>query len=194
MPEEQIVDSQQIYSGRVVHLRVDTIALDDGHTYQREVIEHGGAVAMVALMESSEAGPHDVGEVLLVRQYRAGAHKPLLELPAGGLEPGEPREECARRELQEEVGYFPEELVELGGFYVAASYTTEFITIYLARGLRPSRLAGDADERIAVERLPFAQALQMALANQIEDSKTVIGVVWAARYLGQLPSHSTPSP
>ncbi len=177
MPEERIVHVQHIYSGRVVNLRIETIALDDGRSFQREVIQHGGAVAMVAL---------DADEVLLVRQYRAGAQKALLELPAGGLEPGEPREECARRELQEEVGYFPEELVELGGFYVAASYTTEFITIYLARGLRPSSLSGDVDERIAVERMPFEQALQMALANEIEDSKTVIGLVWAARHLGKL--------
>jgi ADP-ribose pyrophosphatase len=178
MTEERIVGSEDVYDGRVVHLRVDTIRRADGQTYRREVIRHGGAVAMVALDED--------GQVFLVRQYRAGAERLLLEIPAGGLEPGEPPAACARRELQEEIGYYPEEMVELGGFWVAASYTSEYITLYLMRNLRPSRLEGDLDEDISVERVPFEQALQMALSNEIADSKTVIGLVWAARRLGKL--------
>lgn len=179
MPAERIVRSEHIYEGRVVHLRVDTVEMEDGRTFTREVIQHKGAVAMVPLDEE--------GNVILVRQYRAGAQKPLLEIPAGGLEPDEPREACARRELQEEIGYYPEELIELGGFYVAASYTTEYITIYLVRRMHPSRLGGDADEHIAIERIPFRQALRMALENEIEDSKTLIGLMWAAHYLSRLP-------
>ncbi len=179
MPAERVIQSEHIYEGRVVHLRVDTVALEDGRTFTREVVQHKGAVALVALDEK--------GNVILVRQYRAGAQKPLLEIPAGGLEPNEPREECARRELQEEIGYYPEELIELGGFYVAASYTTEYITIYLTRHMRPSQLRGDVDEHIAVERIPFRQALRMALDNEIEDSKTLIGLMWAAHYLSRLP-------
>ncbi len=178
MTDERIVSSENIYDGRVVHLRVDTIQRADGQTYQREVIRHGGAVAMVALDED--------GKVFLVRQHRAGAELRLLEIPAGGLEPGEARDACARRELQEEIGYYPEEMVELGGFWVAASYTSEYITIYLMRNLHPSRLEGDLDEDISVERMPFERALQMALDNEIDDSKTVIGLVWAARKLGKL--------
>jgi ADP-ribose pyrophosphatase len=176
MTDERVIHSEEIFKGRVVNLRVETIARGDGRTYKREVIQHGGAAAVVPLDEH--------GNVLLVRQYRAGAGKHLLELPAGGLEPGEPPEECARRELQEEIGYIPGEMVRLGGFYVAASYTTEFITIYLARDLRPSRLEGDVDEDIAIERVPFPEALHMAMANQIEDSKTLIGLVWTAFRLG----------
>jgi ADP-ribose pyrophosphatase len=179
MTGERIIGSERIYDGRVVHLRVDTVALEDGHTFTREVIQHGGAVAMVPLDEYSN--------VILVRQYRAAADKHLLEIPAGGLEPGEPREECARRELQEEIGYYPEDLIELGSFYVAASYTTEHITIYLTRKMHPSQLVGDTDERIAIERIPFRRALNMALTNEIEDSKTLIGLVWAARYLSTIP-------
>jgi len=174
MSEEEVIHSEQIYEGRVVNLRVDTIERSDGRTFEREIIQHGGAVAMVALDSS--------GEVLLVRQHRSGAGKRLLELPAGGLEPGEPPIDCARRELQEEVGYYPDNLVELGGFYVAASYTTEFITIYLAQDLHPSELPGDVDEQIEVVRMPFTEALRMALDAEIEDSKTVIGLTWAARH------------
>ncbi len=178
MSGERVIHSEHIFDGRVVHLRVDTIAREDGQTYQREIIQHAGAVALVPLDEA--------GNVILVRQYRAGVQKHLLELPAGGLEPDESREECAQRELQEEVGYYPEELIELGSYYVAASYTTEHITIYLARGLRSSQLPGDIDESITVERMPLRQAVHMALTNQIDDSKTLIGLVWAANALGVL--------
>ncbi len=176
MAPETIVDSKQIYDGRVVKLHLETVELEDGHTFERELIRHSGAVAMLPLDEA--------GNVYLVRQYRIGADKDLLELPAGQLEPGEPREECARRELQEEIGYYPEQLDELGGLYVAASYTTEYITIYVARGLREATLPGDQDERIEIVRMPFEQAYQMALRNEIEDSKTLIGLMWAAQRLG----------
>ncbi len=173
MSGERILHSEPIYRGRVVNLRVDTIAADDNRTYQREIIVHPGAVALVPV--------DDQGQVVLVWQYRAGSGQEMLELPAGGLEAGEPPEQCARRELQEEAGLYPDELIELGSFYVAPSYTTERITIYLARSLRPSTLEGDIDERITAVRMPFRQALEMALTNQILDSKTVIGLVWAAR-------------
>ena len=178
MSQEHIIKSRTIFEGKVVNLRVDTITLDDDRTYEREIIQHGGAVALVPLAKN--------GDVILVRQYRAGAGQELLELPAGGLEAGEEREACARRELQEEIGFYPESLEKLGSFWVAASYTTEAITIYLARDLRPSRLQPDQDERISVVQMPFTEALQAALTNQIEDSKTLIGLIWAARYLGKL--------
>ena len=173
--EERTLESKQIYSGRVVDLHVATVELPDGERTQREIIHHAGAVAMVPIT--------DDGEVVLVRQYRSGAQKPLLELPAGGLEPDEDIESCAQRELQEEAGFYPEELIRLGGFYVAASYTTEYITIYLARNLRPAALHGDMDEFIEVVTMPFAEALRMAQTNQIEDSKTIIGLTWAAAHL-----------
>lgn len=176
MPHERIVKSQAIFEGKVVNLRVDTVTLGGEETYEREIILHSGAVALVPLDEN--------GDVILVRQYRAGAERELLELPAGGLEPGEEREACARRELQEEIGFYPEVLEEMGRFWVAASYTTEAITIYLARDLRPSHLRPDPDERITIARMPFAEALQAALSNQIVDSKTIIGLVWAAEHLG----------
>lgn len=178
MTQERIIKSRTIFEGKVVNLRVDTVTLGGEETYEREIILHHGAVALVPLDES--------GNVILVRQYRAGAEHELLELPAGGLEAGEECETCARRELQEETGFYPETLEEMGRFWVAASYTTEAITIYLARGLRPSRLHADPDERITIVQMPFAEALQAALSNQIEDGKTIIGLIWAAHRLGKL--------
>ncbi len=174
MPHEQVIQSKTIFEGKVFDLHLDTVELD-GHTYEREIIRHPGAVAMI---------PFDgEGNVLLVRQYRAGAGQELLEIPAGGLDPGESREQCARRELQEEIGMYPETLEKLGDFWVAASYTTELITIYIARGLRPSKLKGDTDERIATVTMPFRKAVQMALTNEIQDAKTLIGLMWAANLL-----------
>jgi ADP-ribose pyrophosphatase len=175
MPEERIIESKEIYQGRVFDLRVETIALDDGQTYLREMVIHNGAVAMVPLDPD--------GNVFFVRQYRAGADKSLLEIPAGMLNDGEEREAAARRELQEEIGYYPEKLTRLGLFYVAASYTTEAITIYLAEDLHPSKLPGDVDEHITIEKLPLKEALKKVLSNEIDDAKTLIGLVWAAQHL-----------
>lgn len=171
-----IVASRRIFDGRVVHLRVDTVARSDGRSYDIEVVEHGGAVAMVPL--------DDEGNVYLIRQYRDSVREYLLEVPAGGLEPDEPPTECARRELQEEIGFYPEQLEELGSFYLAPGYSTERITLYVARGLRPARLPGDVDEDISVERLPLRRALELALTGRIKDAKTILGLIWVARRLG----------
>jgi ADP-ribose pyrophosphatase len=177
MAKEKVIDTRKIYEGRVFDVHVDTVELADGSTYEREVVQHLGAVAIVPV--------DDQGNVIMVKQYRIGAGKHLLEIPAGGLKLNEPPDECARRELQEEIGYYPDRLIKLGGFWVAPGYTTEHITIYLAQDLRPSRLPGDADEDIAVERIPFQQAYQQALDNQYEDSKTLIGLIWASAHLDQ---------
>ncbi|MCC6904698.1 MAG: NUDIX hydrolase [Anaerolineae bacterium] len=178
MGEEQILESKPIYAGRVVNLHLETIELEDGSRHEREVIYHPGAVAMVPLDEH--------GNIILVEQWRSGSKQVMLELPAGGLAPDEDRAECARRELQEEIGFYPGALTKLGDFYVAASYTTEMITIFLAEDLRPSRLDGDADERITPVVVPFEEALRRVMANEIIDSKTLIGLTWAARRLGRL--------
>nr|MBN1229044.1 NUDIX hydrolase [Anaerolineae bacterium] len=175
MSGERIVGSEHLFSGKVVNLRIDTVAREDGTTYRREIIQHSGAVAVIPVDQD--------GNVFLVSQYRAGAGAHLLEVPAGGLEPGEEPADCARRELQEEIGYFPGELIKLGGFYVAASYTTEFITIYLALDLSPSRLQGDVDEDIEIIRKSLQEAVKMVQTNQIQDSKSLIGLTWASDYL-----------
>lgn len=179
MPEEKLIKTEKVYDGSVVHLRVDTIELPTGRIVHREIIEHSGAVAMVAL--------DDQDNIFMVRQHRAAADVELVEIPAGGLMPDESREDCARRELQEEIGYYPEKLIKLGDFHVAASYTSEMITIYLVDGLRPSQLIGDVDEHIVVEKMSFDKALYRALAGELTDAKTVIGLIWAARMLGRLP-------
>jgi len=177
MPGEKITSSRPIYDGSVVHLRIETVQTLDGHQYEREVIRHTGAVALIPLEPD--------GTLIMVRQYRSGSDGDLLEIPAGTLNPGEERDDCARRELQEEIGFFPDKLTRIGDFWVAASYTSERITVYLAESLRPSRLPGDDDENIEVVRMPLKEALRKVDSNEITDAKTLIGLMWLARRQGQ---------
>jgi ADP-ribose pyrophosphatase len=168
--------SQQIFSGKVVKLAVHEIRLPDGSTATRELIEHQGAVAVVALDHQQN--------VLLVSQFRIGANRDLYELPAGLLEKDEQPEAAATRELREEIGYEPAGLESLGGFYAAAGYTTEYIHLYFTHDLIYAPLAQDQDEFIEVIRIPFTEALRMVEQGEIVDSKTIIGLLKVARRLG----------
>lgn len=168
--------SQHIFTGKVVRLAVHKIRLPDGSLAVRELIEHQGAVAVVAL--------DDLQNVLLVRQYRIGANRELYEIPAGLLEPNETPEACASRELREEIGYEPGSLESLGGFYPAAGYTTEFIHLYWAHSLTYAPLKQDQDEFIEIVRMPFAHALQLIDQGEIVDSKTIIGLFKVGHRLG----------
>jgi ADP-ribose pyrophosphatase len=150
--DEIILKSQSIYKGRVVSLNLLDVKLPNGEQAKREIIQHPGAVAIVALDAQKN--------VLLVRQYRTAAQKSLLEIPAGTLKPNEDPALCAERELQEETGYKPNKLQAIGGIYTAPGYTSEFIHLFIATHLHESRLAMDDDEFIEVERLPLAEALK----------------------------------
>ena len=163
--DEVIVSSEQIYDGRVVKLSVAQVTLPDGTTAKREIIHHPGAVAMVAMTDDDE--------ILLVRQYRTAAGKSLLEVPAGTLEPGEDPAFCAVRELQEETGYKPGHLSELGGIYVAPGYTTEYIHLFFATSLTESRLEADSDEFIEVVKVSLYDAVKMIERGEICDGKSV---------------------
>jgi ADP-ribose pyrophosphatase len=178
MDKPKLISSRSIHEGRVVRLHIDTLDLGDGSTTDLEVMYHGGAAAILPF-ETDDS-------VILVEQYRRGSDQVMLELPAGGLDEGESPDDAARRELQEEIGFYPEQLEFLGHFWVAASYTTEKISIYIARDLRPSTLPADLDERIKIVRMPFDEALEMALDNRITDAKTVMGLIWAGHKLGRI--------
>lgn len=171
--KETITHQRQIYSGRVVTLSLLDVTLPNGEAGKRELIQHPGAVAVVALDSDNN--------VLLVKQYRIAADKILREIPAGTLNPGEDPFVCAERELQEETGYKPGKLERIGGIYPAPGYTTEFIHLFIATDLTESRLAMDADEFIEVERLPLAQAVALVDSGEIADAKSVAGLLRAAR-------------
>ncbi len=172
----KIMGSQTVYQGRVVTLKLDQVQDDNGQTRTFEVIDHAAAVTIL---------PIDADDMVwLVRQYRHPAGQALLELPAGVCEAGELPETTAARELQEEIGMAAGRLEHLGGFWLAPGYSTEYMHVFVGRDLYPSRLPGDEDEAIEIERLPLAKALRTAEHGQFSDSKTLIALMWARAFLG----------
>jgi ADP-ribose pyrophosphatase len=174
--KETILNSKTIFEGRMLKLYVNTVQLPDGQSALREVLRHQGAVAIVPLDAEDN--------VLMVRQYRAGIDREIVEIPAGLLEPGEDPAACAERELREETGFRPGTLESLGGYYVAPGYTNEYIHLYLARDLEAAPLAQDVDEFLELLTVPFDEALAMVERGEISDSKTIIALLKVARQRG----------
>lgn len=172
---EVVTASRRIYEGRILNLREDTVRLANGSEARREVVEHAEVVAIVPV--------DGEGRVLMVRQYRLPAREVLLEIPAGGVDPGEAIEAAAQRELREETGQRAQRLEKMAGFYVSPGYVTEFIHVFLARGLFPDPGQADADEDIVVQRVPLEEALTMVEAGEIRDAKSIIGLLLAAKRL-----------
>ena len=168
------LSSRYIYRGHNIRLRVDEVALPSGRETTREVIEHDGAVVIVAIDEDDN--------VLLVRQFRHATGKDLLELPAGGIDPGEMPEVTARRELQEETGYIPGNLERLGGFYSAPGYASEYLWLFLATNLTPSRLVADDTEEIKLVKLPLGKAIELIRTGEIQDAKTIAGLLFYLQF------------
>jgi ADP-ribose pyrophosphatase len=168
MPEKKL-SSQQLYRGRAVNLRMDTVEKSDGKMTTREVVEHSNCVAVVVVDEQ--------GNVLLVRQYRCPVGKFLLEIPAGGIDPNEEPIDCVRRELQEEIGYFPQKIEELGGFYSVPGYGTEYLHCYLATDLVSSRLIAEDSEGIEVVRVPISKITQLITSGEICDAKSIAALL-----------------
>lgn len=172
MPENfQRLNSTEIYQGRVFNLRREQMRLPDGHEVVYDLIDHPDSITLVPL--------DDQGRIWFVRQYRIGADRSLLELPAGVLEAGETPEEGARREIREETGMAAGELRKLGEFYLAAGYSSEFMSVYLATALHPNPLAHDVDEFLEVEAIPVEQAYALAQSGSIPDSKTLAALFLA---------------
>jgi len=173
--------TREIFRGRTFRLDVDRVRLPNGREMDFEMIHHPGAAAVLPLLPS--------GEVLLVRQYRYATGGYLLELPAGKLDPGEGPEACARRELEEETGYRPGELVPLGWIWTTPGFTDEKIWLYLATGLEATRQELQDDEVLTLERMPLEQAVAKAVAGEIHDCKTACALLRAgSRGLSASPS------
>jgi len=167
--EEKVVESTRIYEGRVVSLRRDSLLLPSGKSYDREVVEHRGAVAAVPLLNDNA--------VVLVQQYRHAAGEVLLEIPAGTLNLDETPEDCMRRELVEEIGYHPGRLEKLLTLYLAPGYSSELIHIYLATDLIETGASPDEDEFIEVVKLDLSEVLKMIFELKIRDAKTICGIL-----------------
>jgi ADP-ribose pyrophosphatase len=172
---EKTVESVTLHQGKFLTLKCDTVELPDGKQATREYVEHPGAVMVIPLF--------DDGRVLLERQYRYPIAKVMLEFPAGKLDPDEDELTCARRELQEETGYSAREWIFLTRIHPVISYSTEFIDIYLARGLTAGANKLDEGEFLETFIADRAQLSEWVRSGEISDVKTIIGSFWLEKVL-----------
>jgi ADP-ribose pyrophosphatase len=171
MPERTL-SSHRAFSGHLLALRVDEVELDSGRRAVREVVEHPGAVAILA---------YDGERLAMVRQWRQAAGAELLEIPAGTREPGEAPLVTAQRELAEECGLQAAEWEEGPAFYTAPGFSTELLTLFVATDLRNVKAEAPDDEALERSWLPLGEAVAAVDAGTIRDAKSLVGILWLAR-------------
>ena len=159
---------KQIYKGRVVTLNLETVTLPNQATVELEVVRHPGAAAVVPLKAD--------GTVVLIRQYRLAAGGFIYEVPAGKLHPGEDPQQCAIRELEEEIGYRPARMDKLATFFTAPGFTDEVMHLFKATGLTPGAQKLDHDEVLEVVELSLKEAIDLIKDGTIRDAKTIVGL------------------
>lgn len=174
MPFE-LIRSETLLQGRAFSIRRDYLKTPNGGETRLEIIDHGGSVVLIPI--------DDDGNLLFVRQYRHAAGGDLLELPAGTRDGDEPFEACAAREIREETGMEAGKLQKVGEFYLAPGYSSEFMVVYLATGLKENPLDADDDEFLQVERIPLKKAIQMAERGDVPDAKSLAALLLARSYL-----------
>ncbi len=167
-----LVDRKVIFEGRVIKVSIDTVDLPNGIRLPLEIVRHPGGAAAVAI-DAQE-------RICLLRQYRHAAGGYIYELPAGKLEPDEPPEETARRELVEEGGVNAARWESLGQYFSSPGVFTEVIHLYLATGLTATPPRPEADEVFQIEWWPLELAVQRATRGELTDAKTIIGILRAA--------------
>lgn len=169
---------REVWSGAVISVAEGTFLSPSGATFQRDLVHHPGAVAVV---------PVDGDEVVLVRQYRAAVDLEVLEIPAGRRDvAGEPPEVTATRELAEEVGLAAGHLVKLAEFYNSIGFSDELSHVFLGTELAPVRddRQGEEEEHMRIERIRLDDVPALIAARELVDAKTVIGLLLAREHLG----------
>lgn len=165
---EKTLTSREVYRGRILRVREDTVRLPNGKTAEREVAEHPGGVGILAL---------DGGDVLLVRQYRYAFSRALTEIPAGKREPGEEPFVTAQRELREEIGATAGKWTELGALIASPGCYGEVLYLYMAQELTFGDTHPDEDEFLDVVRMPFDRAVELCMTGELTDAKTVVALL-----------------
>ncbi len=163
------LSSENIYQGAVFTVTRDIITATTGQQITREVIQHPGGAGGIALF--------DDGRIALVKQYRHPAQDFLLEIPAGKIDEGESPEECALREIEEELGYQAGKIEKLAEFYSTPGFCAEKLHVYLATELVPTAQKLDHDEEVEIIFMPLAKAFALAHAGHISDAKTIIALL-----------------
>ena len=171
--------SSELYSGKIVTLNRDTVRFPDGSTAEFDIARHPGASAVVPFL-NDPAGEEP--QVLLLRQYRYAADGYLYEIPAGRLDPGESPADCAARELKEETGCTAERIEPLTTILTTPGFTDEVIHLYMATGLTHGKAEREADEFADTVIMRLSEALERISTGEITDSKTVLGLLFAAGF------------
>lgn len=171
-PESVVISHKEIYRGKIVVLHVDEIRQKSGGTTIREVVHHPGGVTAVPIQED--------GRLLLIRQFRYPIGKYILELPAGKLDSGQSPEETIARELEEEIGQRAASITYLTTFYTTPGISDEAIHFFIARGLTSCGQRLEEGEHITVEAYTVDECLRMIQKGEINDGKTILGILWYA--------------
>jgi len=172
----KILNRESTYQSHAFNVQKVFLELPNQKQRYYDLVDHKDSVTVLPIDEN--------GDVYFVTQYRLGAERQLLELPAGVIEDGEPPEICAMREIQEEIGMAAENLKLLGDFYLVPGYCNEHMYTYLATGLFPSPLKPDADEFLQINKIPYQQVLEMMKSGNIQDVKTLATLALAFPILG----------
>src|SRR5215203_3545585 len=171
----KVISTEKIYEGKVFDISIAEIQ-DGDIEYKREIVEHKGSAVIVPVFADQT--------IALVRQYRHAAGEYLLEIPAGTLSEGEAPEIGAARELEEEIGVRAGNIEKLSEFYVSPGFLTEKMNLFMATDLSESVQNLDEDEFLSIERLSFDEAFEKIRNNEIQDAKTIIGLILAGANLG----------
>ncbi|CEG22557.1 ADP-ribose pyrophosphatase [Planococcus massiliensis] len=171
--EEKTIHSERIYEGKIINLKVDEVMLPNGNQSKRELIEHPGAVALVAITEDHK--------IIMVEQFRKALERTIIEIPAGKIEKGEDPKYTAMRELEEETGYSADHLELIQSFSTSPGFADEVIHLYSATGLKKSTSGAvlDEDEFVELLEVTIEEAEQLMKVNRIYDAKTAFAVLWA---------------
>jgi ADP-ribose pyrophosphatase len=165
---EKTLSEETIYNGKIIDLKIKEVELPDGNKGKREVVEHPGAVAIVACT------PED--KLVVVRQFRKPLEKTIVEIPAGKLEKGEDPLDSAKRELEEETGYQCSNLKKIAAFYTSPGFADEFIHVYFTNSLQKGTKNTDSDEFVDGMEITLEEALAMIETGEIIDAKTIYAV------------------
>ncbi len=169
MNEYKVLKSEPVYSGKIISVVKDTVEMPNGRIATREVVQHGGAAAMIPVT--------DEGKIIFVRQYRHPALKETLEIPAGTIEKGEKPLECAVREIEEETSFKAGKITPLIEFYSAIGFCQEILYVYVCENLVKGNFNLDEDELINTETHTLDEAIDMIFTGEICDSKTVAALL-----------------
>lgn len=175
---ERTIKSDKLYQGKIINLRVDTVELPDQKYSKREIVEHPGAVAVIAITDDNK--------IVMVKQYRKSVEEYLLEVPAGKLEISEEPIECAKRELLEETGFKSNNIEYLFKFFTSPGFSNETISLFVAKDLVLDVARPDEDEYIEIEKYEIDELLEKVYKEEIKDAKTIISILYIKNYLNNL--------